>query len=96
MADGTWSVAEAKAKFSELVEKARNQGPQRVTRHGKAAVMVVSTDEWAKRTNLSKPDDTTEAPDAPKTLYEFFERSPLRGSGVRFERMKGKMRDLEY
>ena len=37
MADGTWSAAEAKAKFSEVIEKARTEGPQHVTRHGKAA-----------------------------------------------------------
>ncbi len=49
MADGTWSLAEAKAKFSELVEKARTEGPQHVTRNGKDAVVVVSTAEWAKR-----------------------------------------------
>ncbi|HEY5009029.1 MAG TPA: type II toxin-antitoxin system Phd/YefM family antitoxin [Caulobacteraceae bacterium] len=48
MADGTWSLAEAKAKFSEVVEKARTEGPQHVTRNGKEAVVVVSTTEWAK------------------------------------------------
>ena len=49
MADGTWSLAEAKAKFSEVVEKARTEGPQHVTRNGKGAVVVVSTADWAKR-----------------------------------------------
>jgi prevent-host-death family protein len=68
VADGTWSLAEAKAKFSELVEKARTVGPQHVTRNGKDAVVVVSVAEWDKRTRT------------PRTLYEFLERSPLRGS----------------
>jgi prevent-host-death family protein len=49
MADGTWSLAEAKAKFSEVVDKARTEGPQRVTRNGKEAVVVVATAEWERR-----------------------------------------------
>ena len=48
MADGTWSLAEAKAKFSEVVEKARTQGPQHVTRNGREAVVVVAADEWKR------------------------------------------------
>ena len=53
MADRTWSLAEAKAKFSEVVEKARTEGPQHVTRNGKGAVVVVSTAEWAKRSQAA-------------------------------------------
>jgi prevent-host-death family protein len=49
LADGTWSLAEAKAKFSEVVDRARTDGPQHVTRNGKDAVVVVSTADWAKR-----------------------------------------------
>lgn len=46
MADDSWSLAEAKAKFSEVVERARSEGPQRVTRNGKPAVVVVSEADW--------------------------------------------------
>ncbi|MGH6993464.1 MAG: type II toxin-antitoxin system Phd/YefM family antitoxin [Caulobacteraceae bacterium] len=49
MADGSWSVAEAKAKFSEVIERAKMEGPQRVTKNGKETVIVVSTEEWARR-----------------------------------------------
>lgn len=49
MADGTWSVAEAKARLSEVIERARTQGPQHVTRNGKDAVVVVSAETWAKQ-----------------------------------------------
>ena len=48
MADGNWSVARAKAKFSEVVEKARVEGPQHITRNGKDAVVVVAAAEWAR------------------------------------------------
>jgi antitoxin Phd len=54
MADGTWSLAEAKAKFSEVVEKARTQGPQHVTRNGKEAVVVVDASEWERATGGKK------------------------------------------
>ena len=46
MADEAWSLAEAKAKFSEVVERARTQGPQRVTRNGKPVAVVVSDADW--------------------------------------------------
>jgi prevent-host-death family protein len=46
MADDAWSLAEAKAKFSEVVERARTQGPQRVTRNGKPVAVVVSDADW--------------------------------------------------
>jgi prevent-host-death family protein len=85
MADDAWSVAEAKAKFSELVESARSKGPQRVTRNGKEAVVVVSAEEWARRV---RP--------APKTMLEFLERSPLKGSDLNLERDRDIGRDFRF
>jgi prevent-host-death family protein len=41
-----WSLAEAKAQLSEVVERARVGGPQEITRHGKPAAMVVGIDTW--------------------------------------------------
>lgn len=35
MSADTWTVAQAKARFSELVEQAEHKGPQIVTRHGR-------------------------------------------------------------
>jgi prevent-host-death family protein len=55
MADGTWSVAQAKAKFSEVIEKARAEGPQHVTRNGKDAVVIVSAETWVKRSETGGP-----------------------------------------
>ncbi len=48
MADDSWSLAEAKAKFSEVVERARTDGPQHVTRNGRKAVVIVSEAEWGR------------------------------------------------
>lgn len=38
----TWPLQEAKAKFSELVRRAQTEGPQIVTVHGQAAVVVTA------------------------------------------------------
>ena len=37
-----WQVQEAKNRFSELMERAAKNGPQTVTRHGRAVVRVVA------------------------------------------------------
>jgi prevent-host-death family protein len=39
-------VAEAKARFSELIDRAHQEGAQEITRHGKRAVVVVPAKEW--------------------------------------------------
>lgn len=46
----TWQLQTAKQKFSELVRQALEVGPQFVTRHGKAAVVVLSVDEYRRLT----------------------------------------------
>jgi prevent-host-death family protein len=39
----------ARAALSDLVDRALAGEPQRVTRHGKEAVVIVSESEWEKR-----------------------------------------------
>jgi antitoxin Phd len=41
-----WQLQQAKAKFSELVQKAIDEGPQTVTRHGKPTVVVLSAEQF--------------------------------------------------
>lgn len=41
-----WKLQDAKNKFSEVVDAARRFGPQRVTRRGKPAVVIVDADEF--------------------------------------------------
>ena len=45
---GYWPLQDAKARFSELVRKARNEGPQHVTVHGRDEVVVVAADEYRR------------------------------------------------
>ncbi len=44
----SWKLEDAKARFSELVRRARERGPQRVTVHGKDAVVVISAADYAR------------------------------------------------
>jgi prevent-host-death family protein len=83
MATDSWTIAEAKAKFSEVVEKARSDGPQTITRHGRTAVVVVAAEEWDRKTKRIG------------NLAEFFTSSPLRESGIKVSRRKDKARKVD-
>ena len=41
-----WPVQDAKARFSELLETSLAEGPQLVTKHGKAAAVLVPIRQW--------------------------------------------------
>lgn len=43
-----WQLQAAKARFSELVQKAIDEGPQTVTRRGKETVVVLSVKDYAR------------------------------------------------
>ena len=47
-ADANWQLQDAKARFSELVKRAREQGPQHVSVRGEPAVVVISEEEFAR------------------------------------------------
>lgn len=79
---GAWTVADAKARLSEVIERARADGPQTITRNGRKAVVVVSVEDWERRTRRKG------------NLAEFFAASPLRGSGLEIERVEDGPRDL--
>jgi prevent-host-death family protein len=83
MRESLWTIAEAKARFSELVESARSGSPQTITRNGRKAVVVVSVEEWERKTRRSG------------NLAEFFAESPLRGAELRIERLKDRPRKVE-
>lgn len=43
-----WPLQDAKARFSELVRKVRSDGPQHVTVHGRAEVVVIAAEEFRR------------------------------------------------
>jgi prevent-host-death family protein len=80
MGTQNWTVAEAKARLSQVIELAKSEGPQTITRHGREAVVVVAAEEWARKTKRKG------------SLAEFFAASPLRGSGLKVKRPAGRLR----
>jgi prevent-host-death family protein len=83
MSTQNWTVAEAKAKFSEVIDKAVAEGPQTITRNGRTTAVIVGADEWQRKTKRVG------------TLAEFFAASPLRGSGVKLRRSKDVPRNID-
>jgi prevent-host-death family protein len=79
----TWTLQDAKARFSELVTEALKGVPQRVLRRGRPAVVVLSA---AAYDELTKPKDT---------LVEFFARSPHREIALGPKRSKDGARVIE-
>ena len=79
----SWTVADAKARFSELIEQAQSKGPQTITRHGRTAAVVVSAEEWERKSKRTG------------NLAEFFAGSPLRESGLDIKRRKDRPRKTE-
>ena len=47
-----WRLQDAKARLSEVVRQARERGPQRVTVHGRDAVVIVGVEEFDR---MSRP-----------------------------------------
>lgn len=44
----SWQLQDARAHLSEVVDRALAEGPQRITRRGRAAVVVVSEEAWER------------------------------------------------
>jgi antitoxin Phd len=42
----TWQVQDAKTRLSEVIERARSEGPQTITRHGKERAVVLSIEDY--------------------------------------------------
>jgi prevent-host-death family protein len=79
--DTSWTVAGAKARLSEVIERAQSS-PQTITKNGKPSVVVVSAEEWQRKT-LRKG-----------TLAQFLLESPLRGADLDLGRQRDEPRDL--
>lgn len=70
----TWSVAEAQARLSAVIDCAISEGPQTITRNGRKVVVVVSMEEWERKVKRKG------------NLAEFFASSPLRGARIHLKR----------
>lgn len=78
-----WQLQEAKNRFSEVVRKASEEGPQTVTKHGKDSVVVLSAEDYRK---LEQPKTS---------LADFFQKSPLSKVKIDLTRDKSLSRNVE-
>ena len=78
----TWQATKAKAQLSAVMDRAASEGPQRLSRRGRGTFILVTEEEWQKRT---RPKEN---------LADLLLNSPLRGSGIKIERVKGGLRDV--
>lgn len=51
----TWPVQDAKARFSELLERCLEEGPQVVTKRGAEAAVLVPMNEWRRLQAAARP-----------------------------------------
>lgn len=78
-----WKLEDAKARFSEVVRQAREDGPQRVSVRGHDAVVVMSVEEFERL-----------VPAKPRAAFvEFMESLHL--GGLDLEREMDRGRDVE-
>jgi len=78
----TWQLQEAKNRFSALVNQAKRQGPQTITRHGKESVVLISMEDYK---NLISPQ---------RNLVELMRHSPLYGVELDLTRSRDTGRDV--
>jgi antitoxin Phd len=81
-----WSVQEARARLSQLIDEALAGRPQRISRRGKEVAVLISAAEYDR---LVKPR---------QSLVEFFRNSPLAEvmaeDELDFERDRSPIRDI--
>jgi prevent-host-death family protein len=82
---GRWLLQDAKARFSELVRRAKSDGPQHVTVHGREEVVVISSEEF----NRLKGDRTGQA------LIEALQESPHRDLDIEPKRSRAPVRGVD-
>jgi antitoxin Phd len=85
-AGDSWQIQSAKARFSEVFQRARTEGPQRVTRQGKEAVVMVAEEQYHRLVSKSRQ---------PKDIVDFFQQSPLVGLDLDLKRDRRPARDTD-
>ena len=80
-----WQLKTANARFGEVFRRARCEGPQTVTGHGKECVVVIAFEEFER---LMQRQRRT-------SLVQFFAESPLVGSGIDLERKPDSIRKIK-
>jgi len=77
-----WQLQEAKARLSEVIQKALNEGPQDISLRGRPAAVVLSHADYQRLTR-PKPSFTA-----------FLRESPLCGEELELERDTSPAREV--
>ena len=85
MPRGRWPLQDAKARFSELVRLAQQEGPQHITVHGRDSVVIVSAAEFQALTGARSG----------QVLVELLAASPLRDVQIEHASVRGPVRDVD-
>lgn len=80
-----WQLQEAKARFSEVVRRAGERGPQHVTVNGQERAVILSAEEYV----LLRGRPTG------KLLVELMGNSPLTDVTMEHPKTSGPVRDVE-
>jgi prevent-host-death family protein len=80
-----WALQDAKARFSEVVRRAKTEGPQRITVHGREEVVVVSVEEYRR----AKGEQTGLA------LVKLLQNSPLAEINMDRPRTRSRVRSVD-
>lgn len=94
-----WQLQQAKSKFSELVRRTLEDGPQAITRHGEEVVFMVPAEEFRRLTG-GKPDFKEFLMSAPEAMElidiyrpaEDYPREPELGADFENPGSSGKSR----
>jgi antitoxin Phd len=89
----SWGVAQAKAKFSEVLDKAKSEGPQLVRRRSEEFVLM-TLEESIKSSGRAPvlEDGKTSG----QRLWESLLCPPEDGIDVEFPRMTGELRKVDF
>ncbi len=78
-----WQLQDAKARFSEVIRKAHDEGPQEVTVRGKPSAVVISVEEY-EAIKRKRPG-----------FVRFLRSSPLAGLELDISRNHSPVRDVD-
>lgn len=76
-----WQVQDAKARLSEVIARAKSEGPQTITRHGREQAIVLSIDDY-RAVIANRPDFKAYLLGGPKVEDFSVERDPDPGRAV--------------
>ena len=81
----SWQMQTAKARFSEVVKHAADEGPQEITVHGRPVAVIISSELFDRlRGNQN-------------SLVDFMRQSPLYGrEDIAFERDRSLPREVDF